>query len=75
MGRAAHIAFVVLDNTVLSKIRQFAQRAGVPVIGSVGILIRSVQKELLSLHAAQGLLDRMVAAGYRSPINRLDDLM
>jgi predicted nucleic acid-binding protein len=53
--------------------RRNAKRANAPVVGTVGILIRNIQQNRVSLMDAQGLLDAMIAAGYRSPISRLDD--
>ncbi len=53
------------------KARQAAQALDVPVIGSVGILIRSGQKDLLTLAQAQVLLDRMIDAGYYAPVSDL----
>jgi predicted nucleic acid-binding protein len=55
--------------------RQHAKRAGLTVIGSVGILIRNIQQNRLALAEAQGLLDEMIAAGYHSPTKRLDTFM
>lgn len=54
--------------------RKYAKRENIPVIGSIGILIGNIQQNRLSLSTAQALLDRMIAAGYRSPITRLADL-
>lgn len=51
--------------------RKTAQALDVPVIGSVGILIRSGQKDLLTLSQAQDLLDRMIQAGYYAPVTDL----
>jgi predicted nucleic acid-binding protein len=53
------------------KARKTAQALKVPVVGSVGILIRSVQKGLLTLAQAQVLLDRMIDAGYYAPVTDL----
>jgi predicted nucleic acid-binding protein len=53
--------------------RRHAKRANVPVVGSLGILIRNVQENRITLSDAQVLLDTMIAAGYRSPISRLDE--
>ena len=51
--------------------RQYARRAGIPVIGSVGILIRNIQVSDLSLNKAQVLLETMIWGGHRPPIRRL----
>jgi predicted nucleic acid-binding protein len=52
--------------------RRHTKRANVPIIGSVGILIRNIQQERLSLSDAQSCLDIMIAAGYRSPVSKLE---
>ena len=51
--------------------RKIAQALNVPVVGSVGILIRSGQKGLLTLAQAEDLLDRMSRAGYYAPVTDL----
>jgi predicted nucleic acid-binding protein len=53
--------------------RRQARRVNVPVVGSIGILIRNIQQNRLSLSDAQSYLDTMIAGGYRSPISRLDE--
>jgi predicted nucleic acid-binding protein len=41
--------------------------------GTVGILRGGVETGVLTLQAGNGLLRNMIAAGYRSPVRRLDD--
>jgi predicted nucleic acid-binding protein len=53
--------------------RRHARRGNVPVIGTVGILISNIQQNMLSFADGQRLLETIIAAGYRSPISRLDD--
>jgi predicted nucleic acid-binding protein len=53
--------------------RRHVKRTNIPVVGTVGILIRNIQQNRLSLSDAQSCLDTMISAGYRSPISRLDD--
>ena len=55
--------------------RGAARRLGVPVTGTLGILALAVRQELLILAQANALLADMVAAGYRSPLEELDDLV
>jgi predicted nucleic acid-binding protein len=55
--------------------RAAARRLGVPVTGTLGILALTVRRELLTLAQANALLADMVAAGYRSPMERLDTLV
>jgi predicted nucleic acid-binding protein len=47
----------------------------VPVTGTVGVLDVAVRRGLLTLAQANGLLADMIAAGYRSPLDRLDELV
>jgi predicted nucleic acid-binding protein len=53
--------------------RKYAQKAGLLVIGSVGVIIRNVQSNKLELTEAQSLLNALIQSGYRSPIKRLDE--
>jgi predicted nucleic acid-binding protein len=55
--------------------RAAARRLGVSVTGTLGILALDVRCELLTLAQANALLADMVAAGYRSPMERLDTLV
>jgi predicted nucleic acid-binding protein len=55
--------------------RRAATRLGVPITGTVGILAACVRTGHLSLAEANGLLEAMIAAGYRSPITSLDQLL
>ena len=55
--------------------RAAARRLGIPITGTLGILALTVRRELLTLAQANALLADMVAAGYRSPMERLDTLV
>jgi predicted nucleic acid-binding protein len=55
--------------------RAAPRRLGVPVTGTLGILALAVRRELMTLTQANTLLADMVAAGYRSPVERLDELV
>jgi predicted nucleic acid-binding protein len=55
--------------------RAAARRLGVPVTGTLGILALAVRRELLTLAQANALLAEMTAAGYRSRVERLDELV
>ena len=55
--------------------RRAATRLGVPITGTVGILAACVRRGYLALAEANGLLEAMIAAGYRSPIVSLDQLL
>ena len=55
--------------------RHAAQRLGIPVSGTLGILALAVRRQLLSLDQANVLLADMIAAGFRSPLEKLDTLI
>ncbi len=51
--------------------RTAAQELSIPVVGSVGALILGIRRKLVTLSAAQELLDVMIAFGSYSPVNSL----
>jgi predicted nucleic acid-binding protein len=55
--------------------RSSARHHGVPITGTLGILVMGVQRGRLSRNAANALLKGMIAAGYRSPISDLNQLL
>ena len=55
--------------------RRAAARLGVPITGTIGILAACVRTGHLALAEANLLLEAMIAAGYRSPIVSLDQLL
>ncbi len=55
--------------------RHAAQQLGIPVSGTLGILALAVRRQLLSLDRANALLANMIAAGFRSPLSKLDTLV
>lgn len=54
--------------------RKVALRYRIQMIGTVGILIQCINREVLILPQAQKALNEMIAAGYHSPIRSLEDL-
>lgn len=58
-----------------SDARRYARQSGIPVTGTLGILVRLVQKRLLSLDEANLLLAEMVKYGYYSPVTDLSLLL
>lgn len=54
--------------------RRLARDLGVEVSGTLGALARLAHLRRLSTHHADTLLDRMIQAGYRSPIRSLREL-
>lgn len=55
--------------------RAMAKLLDVPITGTLGILLLCVQRGIISLARGNVLLTTMLAAGYRSPVNVLDDLL
>ena len=78
-GEAACLAAAVHRNGAFAsddrKARNVARSFDLPVIGTVGILLRCIEAGLLTIAAAQELLDKMIAAGYRSPIQDLIEIL
>jgi predicted nucleic acid-binding protein len=54
--------------------RKVALQIQAPVSGTIGILARLVEQQVLSVAAADVLLGRMIDAGYHSPLNSLHEL-
>jgi len=78
-GEAACLALAVVRKLTLASDdlaarRQAAQR-GVPLTGTVGILIRLVREGHVSLAMANRILAQMIALDYRSPVESLDTLI
>jgi predicted nucleic acid-binding protein len=77
-GEAACIAVllerkgILLSDDLLA--RRHAQRRGIPVSGTLGILLSLVRAGLLSLDEANACLQEMIAHGYRSPARSLPPL-
>lgn len=55
--------------------RREAAQLGVPVTGTLGMLVRLVREGHVSLMHANDLLSQMIQQGYRSPIEQLGDLL
>jgi predicted nucleic acid-binding protein len=55
--------------------RHAAQRLGVPLTGTVGILVASVRQGLITLGQGNTLPSAMIAGGYHAPARALDALL
>ena len=55
--------------------RRIAARLRVTTTGTVGILVYCVNSRLVRLEQANELLERMMSAGYRAPVHRLDEFV
>ena len=77
-GEAACLAVASLRNgRVLTDdrdARKLAAQLKIPISGTLGILLRLVQDNMLTLAEANEILEQMIAEGYRSPIEKLEDL-
>lgn len=78
-GEAACLALAIARKLILASDdlaarRQAAQR-GVPLTGTIGILIRLVREGHVSLAMANRILAQMIALDYRSPVDNLDTLI
>lgn len=76
MGEHSCLAVSMIRGAMLATDDQLARRAaenqGVGLIGTVGILKTCVKSRLLTLIDAQLKLEAMIAAGYYSPVSKLD---
>lgn len=54
--------------------REIAMQMRVPVSGTLGLLVRLMDRGDLSLAEADGLLAKMTAAGYRCPVASLSEI-
>jgi len=55
--------------------RRLAEARGVPLTGTLGILIELVRQGALPLEEANAMLSAMIERRYRSPVDRLDELV
>jgi predicted nucleic acid-binding protein len=57
------------------KARQTATSFNIPVTGTLGILVACIKSGIISKGIGNDLLRQMIEAGYRSPIDNLDNLL
>lgn len=78
-GEASCLALAVSRRLVLVTddlaARRLAEERGVRLTGTLGILIALVREDVLTLDQANGMLATMIEQRYRSPVDRLDDLV
>jgi len=78
-GEASCLALAISRGLVLVTddlaARQLAQARDVPLTGTVGILLALVREGELSLTQANVILAEMIERRYRSPVDRLDELV
>lgn len=54
--------------------RKLAAQLKIPVSGTLGVLLRLVEIDTLTLFEANEILGQMVSKGYRSPVQKLEEL-
>ena len=57
------------------KARRIARAMGVPVSGSVGVLLTLIRARRLTCAEGNSILKAFIAYGYFAPVQRLDDLL
>lgn len=55
--------------------RQVAMQYGIPLSGTLGILVQVIRKQILDLEQANRVLQEMIDSGYRAPVAKLDSLV
>ena len=78
-GEASCLALAISRGLILATddlaARQLAQERDVLLTGTVGILIAMVRDGSLSLTEVNAILAEMIGLRYRSPVDRLDELV
>lgn len=78
-GEAAAITLASIHRATVAtddrKARQAAQQLGLQITGSVGILVRLVNQQMMPLAQANTVLQLMREAGFFSPIQNIDHLI
>jgi predicted nucleic acid-binding protein len=78
-GEASCLALAISRGLILVTddlaARRVAQERGVPLTGTIGILLALVRDGSLSLGEANAILTGMIERRYRSPVDRLDELI
>jgi len=77
-GESSCIALAASRNMILVTddlaARKAAARRNVRLTGTVGLLLEMVRSSVLPIAEGNTLLKKMTDSGYRSPVNRLDEL-
>ncbi len=58
-----------------SDARRVANILGVPVSGTIGVLVRCVKKNIISKEKGNQILKEMIKKGFYSPISDLDEIV
>lgn len=55
--------------------RKFAQRMGIPVSGTLGVLVKAIENGTISNREGNEILHKMIERGFYSPIDNLDKIL
>lgn len=55
--------------------RKYAQKFGIPVSGTIGVLVLALDKEVITKKYGNYLLSEMIKMGFYSPVESLDDVL
>lgn len=78
-GEASSLSLAILRGWAMATddlaARKAARAAKIPLTGTIGIILNSIKRGLLTLEEGNGLLMKMKAEGYYSPFEELDELL
>lgn len=78
-GEASCLALAASRGLILATddlaARRLAESEGVSLTGTLGVLVALVRHNALSLPGANAMLEAMIQRRYRSPVDKLDDLI
>ena len=79
VGESSCIAVAYHRNGVVltddKQARKIAQKLGIQVSGTLGVLVLCVVEKIVILEEANTILERMIVSGYRSHTKRLETLL
>lgn len=55
--------------------REMAQQMGIPISGTLGILLLLIEQNSLTVAQADSLLNQLIILGYRFPVASLSELL
>ncbi len=58
-----------------SDARKAANILGIPVSGTIGVLVRCIERNIISKEEGNKILKEMIAKGFYSPISDLDEIV
>jgi len=55
--------------------RKYAHKFGIPVSGTIGVLVLAASEGIISKSQGNDLLSKMIEKGFYSPVDKLDEVM